>query len=130
MNLMTLKLVHESSVVLTFFSYSLRGFWMMIDSPLLQHKLTRILPHIIDTVLLLSGVTLAVMLYGNFYRMTWLMVKLGAVIVYIILGSIAIRYGRTKTARIIALIMAWCVFFFIVVLARYNAVLPHGLFSI
>ena len=130
MNLMTLKLVHESCVVLTFFSYSLRGFWMMIDSALLQHKLTRVLPHIIDTVLLVSGVTLALMLYGDFYRLSWLMVKLGAVVVYIVLGSIAIRYGRTKTVRITALILAWCVFFFIVVLARYNAVLPHGIFGI
>ena len=127
---MTLKLVHESCVILTFISYSLRGFWMIIDSPLLGHKVTRILPHVIDTLLLLSGVTLAVLLYGDFYRLTWLMVKLGAVVIYIILGSIAIKYGKTKTVRIGALITAWCVFFFIVALARYNAVLPHGIFGV
>lgn len=126
----TLKLIHVVCVILTFVSYSLRGFWMIIESPLLGHKLTRILPHVIDTVLLISGLSLAVMVYGEFYRHTWLLVKLGAVVVYIVLGSVAIKYGKTRAIRIGALILAWCVFIYIVVLARNNSSVSIGIFGI
>lgn len=125
-----LKQIHVVCVLLTFVSYTLRGFWMIADSPLLQHRVTRILPHVIDTVLLISGFSLAVVVYGDFYRHTWLMVKLGAVVVYIVLGSVAIKYGRTKTVRVIALILGWCVFFYIVALARYNSIVPLGIHGI
>ena len=125
-----LKLIHVVFVILTFISYSLRGFWMIIDSPLLRHRVTRILPHVIDTLLLVSGLSLAVVVYGEFYRQTWLLVKLGAVVVYIVLGSVAIRYGKTKTIRVTALVLAWCVFFYIIMLARYNSIVSLDMFGI
>lgn len=126
MSAVTLKLIHVVCVFLTFVSYSLRGFWMITDSPLLRHKVTRILPHVIDTALFISGLWLAVVVYGEFYRHTWLLVKLGAVVVYIVLGGVAIKYGKTRTVRVIALILGWCVFFYIVALARYNSVISLG----
>ena len=103
---------------------------MIIDSPLLRHRVTRILPHVIDTLLLVSGLSLAVVVYGEFYRQTWLLVKLGAVVVYIVLGSVAIRYGKTKTIRVTALVLAWCVFFYIIMLARYNSIVSLDMFGI
>jgi uncharacterized membrane protein SirB2 len=130
MNLVHLKQLHVICVILTFISFSIRGYWMIIESSLLQHRLTRILPHIIDTVLLLSGVSLAVLIYGEFYKYTWIMIKLGAVVVYIILGGIAIRYGKTKPARLSALVLAWCLFFYVIALAGYNSVIPMGVFGI
>jgi len=118
----TLKLIHVICVAMTFVSISLRGYWMIINSPLLRHKLTRILPHVIDTMLLVSGFYLVVVVYGEFYRHSWLLVKLVAVVVYIVLGSVAIRYGKTRVIRITALILAWCVFFYIAMLARNNSI--------
>ena len=122
----TLKLIHVTCVALTFVSISLRGYWMIIDSPLLRHKFTRIFPHVIDTVLLVSGFYLAVVVYGAFYTHSWLLVKLGAVVVYIVLGSVAIKYGKTRAIRITALILAWCVFFYIAMLARNNSIVSLG----
>ena len=55
----TLKLVHVSAVYLSGTGFVLRGIWMLMDSPLLKARLTRILPHIIDTVLLGSAILLA-----------------------------------------------------------------------
>ena len=124
MSVVTIKLIHVLCVLLTFVSFSLRGYWMIIDSPLSGHRIARIAPHVIDTALLASGLWLAVAVYGEFYRHTWLLVKLGAVVVYIVLGSVAIKYGKTKPVRVAALILAWCVFFSIVALARYNSVIP------
>ena len=99
---------------------------MIIDSRLLQHRVTRILPHIIDTVLLVSGISLAVWIYGEFYKYPWLVVKLVAVAVYIFLGGIAIRYGKTKKVRVGALILSLAAFFTIVAIARFNSVIAIG----
>ena len=130
MSLIYLKQIHVICVILTFISFSIRGYWMITDSSLLRHRLVRIAPHIIDTVLLLSGISLAVWIYDDFYKYPWLMIKLGGVVLYIILGAIAIRYGNTKTIRISSLILAWGVFIYIVVLAGYNSILPIGVFGL
>ncbi len=121
---MILKTIHIVFVILTFISFSIRGFWMITESPLLHRKVTKILPHVIDTALFISGVAMAIMLYGAFYKQGWLMIKLLALCLYIILGSIALKYGKTKNIRSATLIAAWCVFFYIIAVARYHDVIP------
>lgn len=117
---MIIKFVHIACVFLTFCSFSLRCYWVFTDSPVLQRKATKIIPHIIDTVLLASGVLIAVNLYEEFYRQPWLLNKFVAVIVYIILGSIVINYGKTKTVRKLTCIGAYGVFFYIIAIAIYK----------
>lgn len=86
----------------------------MTDSPLLRAKLTKILPHIIDTILLVSAVILAVQLGLKPGEHPWLLAKIVALIVYIVLGTFAIKPGRPKNVRITAFILALVVFFYIV----------------
>jgi uncharacterized membrane protein SirB2 len=50
-----------------------------------------------------------------------------ALIVYIVLGSIAIRRGRTQTIRVAALLGALAVFGFIYTVARTHE--PLGIFA-
>lgn len=117
-----IKIVHISCITLTFFSFTLRGFWMLTDSPLLHMRSVKIIPHFIDTVLLATGLTLALSLYDAFYREGWLMLKLMAMVLYIVLGGYALNYGKTKLARAAAFVSALCIFFFIIVVARYHTV--------
>lgn len=105
-------------------SFSIRAYWMYKGSGKLGLKAVKILPHVIDTMLLLSGLIMAVMYYGEFYKQQWLMFKLLAVVVYIILGSIALKYGKTRTIRVAAVFGAWLVFLYIILTARYHAVIP------
>ncbi|MEE8321282.1 MAG: SirB2 family protein [Gammaproteobacteria bacterium] len=114
---MLLKYIHVTCVVLTFISFSIRGVWRLQDSPWLQHNITRVLPLIIDTLLLLSGVSLVVILYQSDFIQPWLLAKIVALTVYIVLGSITLRYAKTKTLRITSLLGAWLVFFYIVSVA-------------
>ena len=58
----TVKLIHISTVVLTILGFMLRGYWMLTGSPNLRLRVTRIAPHVIDTVLLASGIALIVVL--------------------------------------------------------------------
>ena len=56
-----LKSIHLTCAVLSISGFLLRGFWMIKNSPLLQHRLTKILPHIVDTLLLASAIWMTVM---------------------------------------------------------------------
>jgi len=93
---------------------------MMNDSHLLQLRVIRFLPHIVDTALLLSAITLTIIV-NQFPLVThWLTVKLIALIIYICLGMVALRLGKTKTQRVIAFFLALTVFGFIVSVAHFH----------
>jgi len=112
-----IKYIHVSCAILTIISFSIRGVWMLQDSSLLTRKVTRILPHFIDAVLLLSGIILLIQYYMRFYYFDWLMIKLVIVILYILSGAIALRYGHTRCIRVTALFISWGFLAIIVTLA-------------
>ena len=121
---MLLKTIHVSCAALTAGFFLLRGFWMLTGSKRVSHVLTRVLPHVIDTALLVTGLVMAITIYGAFYTQKWLLGKLAAVVVYIVLGAIALRYGRTKTVRTVALLSALCVFAYVVFVAHTHSLVP------
>ncbi|MEL7186315.1 MAG: SirB2 family protein [Pseudomonadota bacterium] len=107
---MLTKMLHTFAAVLTICGFILRGYWMMSGSQLLQHRLTKILPHVVDTVFLLAGIALVWMLSMNVLTQPWLLAKIVGLIVYIVLGTIAIKRGRTKEIRIMAFTGALAVY--------------------
>jgi uncharacterized membrane protein SirB2 len=109
----TLKIVHMSSVALSISGFLLRGFWSFRESPMMQAKIVRILPHVIDTVLLISGAWLVYVLRLQFLYQDWLLAKFGLLILYIALGSVALRPGRSFDTRQTAFAVAIIVFLFI-----------------
>lgn len=121
---MIIKDIHVACAALTFLLFTIRVYWMYTGSPLLSKRPVKILPHVIDTILLGSGLAMAIMYYGTFYRHRWLDYKLLGVIIYIILGMVALRAGKTRSIRMAAAVGAWLVFFYIVYIAWKNAVLP------
>ena len=119
---MWIKVLHVFCALLTLVSFCLRGAWMLGDCPLLQQRMTRILPHVIDTVLFVSGVTLAIRWYGAFYREPWLVAKLIAVLIYIVCGMVALRPGRPRPVRATAFAAALLVFAWIVWVAHTRSI--------
>jgi uncharacterized membrane protein SirB2 len=111
------KLIHESAVTLSFLGFLARGLGMMADSDWVRDRVARTLPHIIDTILLLSGVTLALQLRLSPTAAPWLAAKLVGLAVYIGLGMVALRRGRTKRQRTVAWIAALVTFGYIVSVA-------------
>ncbi|HSO07077.1 MAG TPA: SirB2 family protein, partial [Pelomicrobium sp.] len=112
-----LKHLHVATVAISYALFVVRGVWMMRGSPMLQRKWVRVLPHVNDTVLLLAGVSLAVMISQYPFAAGWLTAKVLALIVYIGLGMVAIRRGRTRGVRIAAWIAGQLVFAYIVLVA-------------
>ncbi len=115
MNYATLKLIHVSTVAISLGLFALRGAMMLkqVKTP----RLLGWLPHVIDTCLLVSGIALAVMAHFNPLQQPWLAAKLACVLLYIVLGSVALKRGKTKTLRLAALLAALAVVVFIVKLA-------------
>lgn len=69
------------------------------DIALLQQCWVRILPHLIDTVLLASALTL-VFWSGQYpFQQSLLTAKLLALLVYIALGTVALKRGKTPVVR-------------------------------
>ena len=112
-----LKIIHVASIILSYLLFLTRGIWMMQDSPSLKQRWVKILPHIIDTVLLTSAIALAITLQQNPLSDSWLSAKVVGLLLYICLGMVAMRFGKTRQTKIIAWVAAQCVFAYIVLVA-------------
>ncbi len=97
---------------------------MLQDSPTLQHRLVKVIPHFIDTTLLLSGIGLIMILHQYPGTQAWLTAKLVALLVYIVIGSIALKRGKTRTIRITAFFLALATFFYLVSVALTRTAIP------
>ncbi|MCS2609180.1 SirB2 family protein [Halomonas sp. wenzhen-202101] len=110
---MTLKHLHMTAAFASLAFFIVRAWWSVQSLPLLQARWVKIVPHIIDTALLTLGVMLAVML--NFWPLpSWLSAKLAGLVIYIVLGTVAIKRGATPTIRAGAAVAAVAVFIYIV----------------
>ena len=113
MTYLILKAIHIVAAMTTISGFLLRGYWMLTGSDKLQHRVTRIVPHVVDTVFLLSGIAMVWMLHLSAFTQPWLIAKFTGLIAYILLGTIAIKRGRTPQIRVIAMVGAVSVFAYI-----------------
>jgi len=111
MNYLAIKHLHMTAAGLSILFFVIRAYWSVTGSTILQHRLVKTLPHVIDTVLLLAGITLAAMMGAN---QPWILVKIVALIAYIGVGTIAIKRGKTPKTRAIAALVAVLIFAYIV----------------
>lgn len=103
---MVLKLVHIFCALLSISGFALRGWWMLSGNALLQTRLARVLPHLVDTLLLGSAIWMVVLWQVNPFQLDWLSAKIIALLVYIGLGMVALRFGKTRHMRIGAYALA------------------------
>jgi len=85
------------------------------------------LPHKVDTLLLLSALMMVYLLGVNPFTTGWIAEKLLGLVSYILLGMIALRWGKTRQSTLIAAIAAVMVFVYIVYVAHYKD--PFVVFS-
>ena len=119
-----LKAIHVACAGLSLTGFMLRGYWMLRESPLLHHPLTRVLPHVNDTLLLAAAIGLMLLLHQYPFVHGWLTAKVLALVVYVLLGTIALKRGRTRPHRITALLGALAVFAYIAAVALSHQAVP------
>ena len=102
----TLKGIHLSAVALSLGGFVVRAPAAILEAVWVRHRIMRVLPHLIDTVLLTSAIGLAWMAGLNPLQTPWLLTKILALLIYIALGSLAVKPGRPKFLRWSALLLA------------------------
>ena len=117
---LSVKYLHVSCVVLSGALFALRGVWMLLQSPLLERRAVRIVPHVVDTCLLLSAAVLCVLIHQFPFVDAWLTLKLALLFVYIVLGMFALHWGKTIASRRAYWCAALSVFALIVLVALWK----------
>ncbi len=112
-----IKHLHITFAMLSGLLFLVRGIWMLSGSQRLQARWVKIVPHIVDTLLLVSAIGLVVASSQYPGQAPWLSAKLVALVGYIVLGVIALKRGRTQQVRTAAFIGALACFAYIVAVA-------------
>ena len=118
--------VHMSCAILSLTLFIWRGTMMWIGRPLQKKMWRRTLPDGVDTLLLVTGITMAVLIGASPMADSWLAAKLIALLVYIGLGTVAFRFGRTMLVKRASFVAALAVFGYIVSVARTMQPWPWG----
>ena len=117
MTYFALKHIHVTFVALSGLLFLLRGIWMLSGSQQLQRRWVKIVPHVVDTLLLASAIGLAVWSSQYPGQQSWLTAKVVALVGYVVLGTIALKRGRTPQLRAAAFAGALACFAYIVAVA-------------
>ncbi len=115
-----IKHLHLTCVLLSITGFCLRGLWQLKKSALAgrqdlssdRWQRWRWLPHVNDTILLLAALALTLQVDQYPFMDGWLTAKVLGLIVYIILGSVALTPGRPPRLRLgvgllAVLVFAW-----------------------
>ncbi len=86
--------------------FALRGMLMLAGSRVGMSAPVRYLSYSIDSGLLISALMLAALLQQYPFVHHWLTVKVLLLLVYIVLGSFALKRGKTLRVRAICLFLA------------------------
>lgn len=128
MDYLLVRQVHVICAALSIAGLVLRGALMMRGSVLLQAKFARVAPHVVDTLLLASALALSLQSGQYPFAQGWLTAKLAALVAYIVLGTVALKRGRTKSVRTVAFWLALLAYLYIVSVALTRN--PAGFLSL
>ncbi|HEY0489706.1 MAG TPA: SirB2 family protein [Telluria sp.] len=117
MSYILLKHVHMTLAAASASLFLVRGMWMLAGSPMLSRGWVRRTPHLVDSLLLATAIALAWWAGLSPMSSPWLGAKIGALVAYIVLGSVALKYGKTRIGRLGAFIAAIGCFAYIVTTA-------------
>jgi uncharacterized membrane protein SirB2 len=121
-----IKTVHIVSVLASGGLFALRGLLLLNGRAWAMSAPLRYLSYGIDTMLLTAALMLATMLPSGVFANGWLTMKLVLLVVYIVLGSFALKRGRSMKTRWLCYIAALCVYAFMLSVARTHQ--PLGVF--
>ena len=115
-----IKHLHLITVAISISLFFLRGVWKFSSSPIMQQRWVKIVPHVNDAILLTTAVLLSIEIAQYPFVHDWLTAKVVALLLYILLGMFAFRWGRTVKVQLSAWLAAMAVFAYIVLTALYH----------
>ena len=106
---MLAKHLHLPAVALSILFFVFRFIWSQFDAQALSKKWVKILPHVIDTILLASAIWLCVILSQYPFANAWLTFKLIGVVLYIVFGLFALKKAKSTIGRWVFFVAALAV---------------------
>ena len=113
-----IKAVHIAAVMASGLLFLLRGAAVQMGASWAMAAPLRYLSYTIDTVLLTAALMLATIIHQFPFVQGWLTAKVLLLVAYVVLGSFALKRGRTRAVRTSCWIAALLVYLFIVSIAR------------
>lgn len=119
------KLLHVSTVVISLILFISRVLLLLKRPTILKHPALRILPHINDSILLFSAVSLLILAEltpGS--DNPWLVAKIIAMIIYILTGMFLLKWASTTRSILSLFFLALIIYFYIIHTAIYKNINP------
>jgi uncharacterized membrane protein SirB2 len=113
-----IKWVHVAAVICSGLLFALRGGAQLAGARWTMAAPLRFLSYAIDTTLLTAALMLATILRQYPFVNAWLTVKVLLLVVYVVLGSFALKRGATPAMRLYCFLAALAVYLLIVSVAR------------
>jgi uncharacterized membrane protein SirB2 len=99
-HLLEIRALHVGCVVLSGSLFTFRGLLRLSEVMLANHIALRIASIVIDSVLLTSAVLLTLILHQFPFLNSWLTAKVLLLVLYVALGSMALRRAKTRAGQI------------------------------
>lgn len=116
-SILIFKHLHVLCATLSLAGFALRAYWAFKQNDLLAHRVTRILPHVIDTLLLVSALVMVWQYRLDIAEQAWLISKIAGLSFYIVAGIWTLKKAKNTRQRLTAFILAAASFGFIVSVA-------------
>ncbi len=100
-----LKHLHMTLAMISILGFVLRSVWLFTNSQLINKKPVKILPHIIDTLLLVSGLTLMIITTQYPSLFNWVTMKLVFIVAYIAFGICTFK-AQAKNKQVLFFLLA------------------------
>ena len=123
-----IRTVHIAAVMASGLLFLVRGAAVHQGAAWAMAAPLRYLSYTIDTVLLTAALMLATIIHQFPFVQGWLTAKVLLLVVYVVLGSFALKRGRTRAVRTCCWIAALLVYLFIVSIARAHS--PLGIVAL
>jgi len=101
-----IRFVHIACVVLSGGVFCVRGVMRIAAIRAANHWLFRLTSYVIDTTLLVAAILLTLILHQYPFTDVWLTTKLLLLLLYIVLGTYALKRAKTPSGRTVALLCA------------------------
>ncbi|MBT5219649.1 MAG: SirB2 family protein [Woeseia sp.] len=120
----SLKLIHVACVVISGALFALRFALLNVRPKNRLPKQLKVLPHVVDTVLLVAAIGMLLLSAVNPFQVTWLTAKIIALVAYILFGAFCLRSRPGSARQAVMFVVAASVFVYMVWVAVSKHALP------
>ena len=106
--------LHITTALISLLLFLFRGIWVLRHGQHNRPRWMKWLPHVNDTMLFVLGIALMLTIQQYPVVNAWLTAKLTALLIYILLGMVVMKWAKQRRSQFIAWLSALVVFAYMV----------------